>query len=210
MTRKKIILIVAAAGIVIAGGAGAFALWGYTPPPPDPKTAAPEDVTKYLASKQFAKLPMDKKQDYMEKLHRNSGEPPRRRMRSMENLSEKEREQLHENMMPVFMARMRKDIDQYFELPEEQRTAYLDEMIDRDEERRQHWRDRRPPEDNNRNGQNDSRRRGRGRHWGPEHLKRMIENTPPQDRARFMEFRKAMRKRREERGLPERRGPGRR
>jgi hypothetical protein len=216
MTRKKLILTIGAAVVVIAGGATALTIWGYTLPP-DPKTAKPEEVTKYLASDQFAKLPVEKKQEYFETLHQESQGPPHQMMQAARNLPEKQREKLRENIGSMFMARMEKEIDQYFELPAEQRTAYLDEMIDRHEQFRQQMRNRRPPDNGNDRsreaGADDRQRRrpgGRGRHWTPERHKQMLKHISGERRAKFSEFMEAMRKRRQERGLPERRGPGRR
>lgn len=211
-------LIAGAVIVIAAGGTAAFFLWpANDPPPPNPATAQPEEVTKYLASEQFAKLPVEKKQAYFEEIHRKSPSGPRRVMRSANTLTEKEREQLHENMGSMFQARMREEMDRYFELPPEDRTAYLDEMIDRHE---QHGHRPPPPPEARRAaagnessadggpGDHRGRRHGRGpHHRNPEHIKRRIEHTSAKDHARFMEFMEAMRKRREERGLG---SPGRR
>ncbi|MBN1554382.1 MAG: hypothetical protein JXA11_06530 [Phycisphaerae bacterium] len=208
MTRKKIILIVVAVAAIAAGGATTCWTLFRDPPPPNPETARPEEIVEFFASEQFANLPPEKKQEYFEEVRQKNDGSPRRMMRSAENLTEQQREKLHENMGSIFMARMEQEINRYFDLPPEQRTAYLDEMIDRHEQRRQEWRNRRPPrEDRAENNQADNQRRrdrgGRRGHWSPERRKRMLERIPGEQRARHMEFREAMRKRRQERGLPE-------
>ena len=211
MNPKRFMLIAGAVAVLAAAGVVTYVFWP-DGPPPNPETAKSEEVTKYLASDQFAKLPVEKKQDYLEQVHKKSEGHPRRVFRSARDLSEKEREKLHENMRPVFMAMMRKRMDAFFELPPKERNAYLDRMIDAHENRRQEWQRRREQRESegasSTQSQDRSRRRGAGRHrrhrMSPERLKRMIERTPAKDRARFMEFIKAMRKRREERGLPNR------
>lgn len=217
MTRKKRILIVGAAVLVVgAAGATAYLFRDYFTPPPNPETAKPEEVTHYLASEKFARLPVEKKQVYMQKLRRNTEGNPRRMMRTARNLPEKERQKLRENIGSVFRARMEQAVDRYFELPPEQRTAYLDEMIDRHEQFRRERQARRAAGENERPREgrsNDQRRRRPGGRRGrrtPERHKRRIKRISGERRARMTEFMEAMRKRRRERGLPDRRGPGRR
>lgn len=214
MTRKKLLWLVGSGGTAAAALAAAI-LFAWSRVPPDPASAPPEEVARYLASERFAQLPLEQKQVYLETLRQNASGDPSRAMRAMDSLTETERERLHENMGAVFQARMRQEIDRYFELPPEQRVAYLDEWIDRHEAFRRQWSSRREGEPNAPSSRPafSGRWHGPRRHGGPgniEHLKHMIKHTSGKDQARFLEFMDALRKRREERGLPPPGPPGRR
>ena len=160
-------------------------------------------------------------------------------LRESESLSEDQREQITNEIREVrqgltedqlraygeqrrqqFQNQMRERITKYFEMPEEQRVAYLDSEIDRFEERRSQWEQRRRERESNRSNTRNpptagnAGTRGMGPRGGPgggggppsqerrmERRRRMLDATSPEDRAMFVAFMEDMKQRREERGL---------
>jgi hypothetical protein len=203
------------AGGVLALGAliaGVAAILRHTPldPPPDPAGLSPADTARFLASDQFHKYSMREKRSYLERLR----EERRKRMAegraegppegAFEELSEEERENLRRNVRRVFMEMMQDAVNDYFALPEAERTAYLDERID---EFRSRGGPRGgpgggPPRDESARGDGAARRGPT-----PERVSRMMRMTDPETRAKMIEFRRALRQRMEERGMSP---PGRR
>ena len=188
MKSKRLWICLAGVGVIAAAGVLTYAFWPAKAPEPTGENS--EQVVRFIASDAFAKLSDDKKQAYLQQAGREVFRQAR------ENLSEEERERLRENVGRVFRQRMATRVDEYFELPAEQRTAYLDEMINRMPNRRRFVR---PPGESSDRSSSDRPRRGR--RFTPERLKRMIENTTPEQRAKFTQFMKDMRQRREELGL---------
>ena len=85
-------------------------------PPPD---GSPESVRKFVASDKFKDLPSAEKQKYADQ---------------MQKIFEPDAEQ-QKAMMNLAMARRQKMLDDYFALPEgKERTKYLDEQIDQQEQ----------------------------------------------------------------------------
>ena len=133
-----------------------------------------------------------------------------------ENLSDGQREQVFRSAGQDMRRQFTQRIDRYFELPADQRVAYLDEQI---REMEQWRRDR----EANRGDRNDGNRGG-GRVGGPgggggpprgdrqdrqgddgsgmSRRRRMLDRTSPEQRAKFTEYMQAMQERREELGLP--------
>ncbi len=154
----------------------------------------------------------------------------------MESMPEEKQDAARRQIQQFFMAQMQRRMDEFFELPPEERMAKLDEHIDRMErmysEREKRRAEREAAEgadaasgvDNaasdGSNAAEGQRRgpgpggRGRGgpgrfRDATPEQRdawrREMLDNTSPEQRAKFMEFRKLVDERRKERGLPDRR-----
>lgn len=123
--------------------------------------------------------------------------------------------------MQVFEKIMVSNSKKYFEIPEEQRIAYLDKVIDIMEERRQEFRERSQQWQAGRNGPNipssPNDFRGQRRHRSDTHRSRddravrgraRAEKVSPEDSARMRAFSVAMRMRMQQRGINT--GPGRR
>lgn len=188
-TRRTIVIVLVVCAILAGGAAATILLWPQ-PAPPDIATQSEQDVVRYVASEQFSKLPEPKRQVYLQAVaDRFEGRPPD--MRDVE-LSDEQRDRLRENVRPMFRQRMEQRIDAFFALPEEQRDAYLDDMIDRMQE----MRNRRP-----RDAGRGDRQGRRGGGFTPERMKQRLENTPPDRRAKMAEFFRAMRQRMEDRGI---------
>ncbi len=207
MSRNTIITLAVAVGLV--GGAVGAAVLFWPASPPDPTAQTPEEVTKYMASKDFAGLDAEQKRQYFQAARQTQTSQPWRRPSG--DLSEEERKRFRENVRPMMQQMMEGRVTKYFELPPQERVGYLDEMIDQMQAMRQAMGQRRR-EPAARGGTSDSasgRRRGpHGQGFTPERMKRMIETTPPEQRARFVEFHEAFRARMQQRGISSG-GPGR-
>ena len=206
--NKKTVLILFIGAALVAGAAAAYSLWpareGDPAPPPVPAEQTPGQTVEYLASEKFGRLDDAAKQEYFDSVvdHYESKKTwpvPRA------ELTDEERERLRKNAGPLFRKTIGKRIDKYFQLPREERTAYLDEMIDRMEEMRKAGRERGKHQQQVKPGTPGASTSGHpgppGRQFKPEWLKRWIEETPPEERAKQTQFMMAIQKRRLERGF---------
>jgi len=202
MGRK--ILWIAVPLVVVAGVGLGLVLTGK---PPNPEEQDGEEAASYVASNSFKKLPSEDKEAYLKETWENREGKDWRE--TWENLDEEQKERLKENVGEFFRERMRQRVDEYFELPEEEREAVLDEIIDKMQGHRKQWEarrgsDQKPGRDG---GPGDGGRgpgRG-GRDFTPDRMKSMLENTSPEDRAKFIEFHNDLRERMKERGMEPRR-----
>jgi hypothetical protein len=122
----------------------------------------------------------------------------------------------------VFKQKMEKSVQDYFDLPTNQRTAHLDKLIDQMEQRKKDFQNDPnrpkglfgPPPDRSDGATGDQtrdrqRQRDRGdrrqRKRQPDRMRSRSENMNPATRAMMTEFRQAMQQRRTERGIT---GPG--
>ncbi len=88
-------------------------------------------------------------------------------------------------------------VNEYFNQPDDKRTAYLDKMIDEMQARRGEFRARRPDA----NDPNDRRRQRRQFARGAEDQRARMESVDPMTRAKRAAFREAMRTRMQQRGI---------
>jgi hypothetical protein len=158
-----------------------------------------------VSSERFGALAIDERTAYFEQVLAGRTTGARDLLRPAD-LAEPERRRLRENLAPVVRQMHKRRMNRYFELPPEERTAYLDELID---EMRRHAGAGPGGSGPDRAGRRPARRSaedgppppGPPRGLTPERIKRHIESTSPEDRARFMQFHKAVRRRMEERGI---------
>jgi len=207
----------------VTGGALGTWAWFRTPSAPDPAKQTPQKLMEYMASDEFAAQPREVKEQYFQRMRQLREEGGREAFRGAQ-LDDPQRRQLRQNMRSMFEERMDETMQKYFALPADQRTAYLDQLIDEQQARMSRWREERSRRAEERaasgpaEGQQTAagsgeegdrpRRADRGRRGlTPERLKQRIEHTTPERRAMREEFMKALRKRMEERGI-EMRGPG--
>lgn len=107
-------------GILAVGilGAVAYGIAGRMQPAPD---ASQERVLAFIASDKFAELSPEQQTPYMDRMQEMGRDVWR-------NLDGDKRDQLMGNLME---ARESKQVMEYAALPQEERTAYLDRLIDR-------------------------------------------------------------------------------
>jgi hypothetical protein len=173
---------------------------------PDPQVQEPRQIAKYLASDDFGALPPERRQAFVDKVASQIEEPGGfRRLRGLlrdADLTEEEREKIRKNAAPHARAYMKKRLDAYFEMSPEEKTAFLDNFIDRMQERRKEWEKRRA--ERAKSGDSGG---GRRRGFSLARLRQRIEGTDVQTRARAIQFMLELRARAAERGIELRR-PG--
>ncbi len=213
--KRHWITAIAAVGVIVllTGGAVAVLLWPMFANTPDPAAQSPREIKQYLASGEFGEKTVEQRRQYLQKAlesqnddrtDRDGGDAPdspRRRgmwrlLRGGEELTDVQRKQMFENLKPLFQQRaeehrkqMHQRLDDYFASSPQEKQQKLDQLIDR----MQRWRGRR------RDG--DARGRGRGQGASTKRMKRMIEGSPPEFRAKMTEFIKDLHKRMDERGI---------
>ena len=126
----------------------------------------------------------------------------------VESLSEEDRRALFNDWRQRSMERFEE-----LASSEEERDAALDEQIDREEAMRERWEQRRQERADSDQSQGDQTRGDRGRGgWsrGPrdansrnERRREMLDHTSPEFRAKMTEYRRLVKERRAERGLPD-------
>ena len=224
--NRKTALIVAACVVLVGGLAGAaYVLWPSSAEKaaapdiksaPKPSAESPHDAIKYMASESFENLDDKAKKEYFDQVREVAGGPGLRFRGRGGDLSDEERQRLRQNVRPLARKAMEERITAYFELPKDEKTAYLDNIIDRmpagREAREERRRERAAAAEANAESapattanNNTPRPNGRRRRFTPERMKRRIETTEPEQRARHIQFRKDLRERAEERGLELRR-----
>jgi hypothetical protein len=196
--------------VAVAVGIG-VAAWGFRPTDapdrsateaqataPNPVAAPPEAIARYLASDAFAQLPEDARQQYFDKAV-SEYEGRTDWIHQMPELAPEERERLRRNMQPLFRRLINERIRTYNALPKEQKKPYLDKMIDQMTALRQAAMERRATLA--REGATSNPPAPAHRGMTPARLKQRIEETPPEERARTMQFMKDVMARMIERGL---------
>lgn len=126
-----------------------------------------------------------------------------------EHLSKSQQQTLRRERGEAMHERRMVEIREYFQLNEKQKRAFLDNQINEMEKRKRSFQNRggqRPGPPRNANGRGGG---GADRQERRDRFRRgFLDGTSPQDRAQMAEYMKALRERREQRGLPElRRGP---
>lgn len=189
MKKRSLLLVVLF--VLLAGGLA----WALLPERADPEVARVVELQEKLFE-QNSEWPPEERREGLRELRG-----------AIEKLSPEQRDELMKNGPPPPMRLMQRRVTAFFELPEEQRAAALDQQIDEMEERRQRWEQRRAERDAD-------GRDGRGR-FGPnidparanEFRRRMLDHTSPEQRAMFGEYMRQLQTRRQQRGLPPLRGP---
>jgi hypothetical protein len=200
MSRRAAIVSLAVALILAAAGAVAlFATGGEAPTAaaPWPQEQSPGEVVVYLASEEFARLPLDERREYLaatgEAKELWSGEDGEAAMAA---LSSAQRQRLRRNIGEVYESGWRRELNRYFELSAEERVAYLDEMIDKAQAKATARKEA--------GGETQSTAKTKGKSdsgFGPEDFHSYIVKTDPARRAREMEFKRAYIERMRERGI---------
>lgn len=208
------------AGLIVVSVSGAFwALFLRCPEPVLPEDPQPEDLVAIIASRSFDKLPQEKKSELIDAMVASRKPPSSADAKGMPPvvaaLDEEAQHRFHEVMRQNFRVKMNERINEYFALPPEARQEYLDEMIDEQQERggpgggpggggpgRGGPPGSEGPAGGESSGQPSSNDGAQaGRPSPQDHMRSRIEGTAPEERAKHLEFMKAMQQRRTERGL---------
>ncbi len=212
--------------VLLTAGVVVVSVWAAGPsvePLPDKPAneLAEAELARVFASPKWSAMSKEQKQPYLDRFRQIRQEAGGGRPFQSLELSEQQRDAIRRNLGEDRRWEFQARIDAFFELAPDQRDAYLDQLIDermnrpRPERPRPERTERTPPErDSSREAPGSDgdgegpRRGGRGRGFSPERMKQRIEGTDPEQRAKFQEFFKALRKRMEERGIEgPRRGP---
>lgn len=221
---KKEKLLIACAGVAVLAVAGyVTARWLLNDaPPPVEKITDEKQAVEVLKTADFSKLSTEEKLAYAEKIRelRPRGTRGRDGRNSQDEMTDAEKQRLRANSREVFSAMYQKRMDDYFALPKEEKTAYLDTMIDemvarmaehqkaraeREKERAEEKKssppepvtEEKPPQEKPRERMSAEERKERSM----AHMKERIETTDPEERAKHIEFMKAMRERMEARKI---------
>lgn len=183
---------------------------------PKPASEKPEDLTKFIASQKFRKLPLERQKYYTSKLRDSSGgrQNFRQIRQSMEQLSPEERRTAFENMWKANEVQRNKEALEYVKMTREQRNAFLDKKIEEfdrhaaemrkrfEQMRQQRQANPQPqrqraaaPAQKNQNGGTPQQRPSR-----ESRMKNRMENTPPEVRAAHQIMFREMMERRKETG----------
>jgi hypothetical protein len=128
--KKKIVIALCAAGpvVVICG----LVLWGrFASTPPVFDVNSPEKAVEYLTSEKFAKMSIEDKQQCLEQIRQSYSETLMLTLFYNPEISEPQRQNLMENVLPIIGPIVSQRIDEFESLPPRQQTARLDAIIDR-------------------------------------------------------------------------------
>lgn len=173
----------------------------------DQETTALKQLQAEVFSKEARELPEEERREKFTEYQQR-----------YDQLSESQRRMVRGQMRDGMQQRMSAKIHEYFTLPKSQRVAFLDRQINDMEKRRRQFASRRATQESRTGGRGGPPDRGaRGRNMTEAEKKERrdrfkrahLGRSTPQQRAEMSEYIEALRKRREERGLPER-GHGRR
>jgi hypothetical protein len=189
------ILAGSAVAVVAIAGVATWANWGGSvPEPPDPGTQPPDEVAAYMASEDFAALPLKRRLAYFRQVRQAKSNAPKAFAQA--DLSGQQREKLRKNVGHLMWQDV---VTKYCELPAGDRKAYLDRLIDKKLAGQQSAEARsKSSADQSSKG---ARSKGKGKAQSLAGLKKHLESMPPERRAQWAEFKRAWRDRMEQRGI---------
>lgn len=130
MTGKRkiaIVFCVAVPVVVIC----LLGFWGrFDSKPPVFDVNSPEKAVEYLASKEFVKMSVEDKRQYLDEIRQSYSETPLLTLFYNPKISEMQRQKLMENVLPVIGPMVSQRIDEFENLSPQEQTARLDAIID--------------------------------------------------------------------------------
>ena len=199
MKSKRIIIV----SLSLLGLAGLGMWWAFADAGPDPEVEKIKETMKTAFESRESMTPAQRQQS-RQQIHQQ-----------IESLSEEQRHEVFAGMRQQFQVQMEKRFDEYFNAPPEQRLAVLDKQIMEMEKFRREMEQRRQARGQNgdRGGPGSTQRGGQGGPLGgprgsrtpeqrQERMKSRLDNSDPVMRAKGAEYFSAMKKRREQLGLP--------
>ena len=177
MNKKKVILIIWAVCVIalVAGGI----TFMISKRPPDFSKLSDPDVLKYLSLKDISTLDQDQFNTFAEKVEKISHDT---RYQFVATMPDRRQKLFKKNNDKLAEARYMKRVDEYFSLPQDQRTQFLDQQIDRMVKRTGNL------PGTNRNGIQE--RRGE-----------MLSNVTPDQQTKITEYFKELDQRKQQRGI---------
>jgi hypothetical protein len=191
--RPLILLGVTASFLVLFVLVGVLILRDDSPPPVS-DMASREDAIEVLTGTDFSGMDDSGKDVYAERI--SSLVPLEELKRDWSEFSPEQQSRLKKNLKELSEAKYRQELDTYFQLPEKQRTAHLDAEIDSMIAEA---------------GEKADGSRTKGRTDGSEEKRRAgrsssgvddwVQTTPAEERARILEYKRALVDRMEQRGI---------
>lgn len=164
-----------------------------SPAAPDPETSEPEEVQKFIASDGFKKMSTEEKTEYVQKVRKMSRETLGKIYRS-ENLSDKEKRALRQNMGEVRREQMLTEARAFFKMSPAEQDAFLDKRLDEKDAWGKKWAKRpkktEKPGEKSKTGQP---RKGEGRRKkNADEIQKLwqqkLSDYDPEERAIFSEY----------------------
>lgn len=200
MKSEKRQIILLTTGAICCALAILFSVYYFLAVPSSHKTdkaagpISPEKVVELVKSGEFVKRSPEEKASMAGSLIEN------RELLSQimpsKDVPEEVKEAVRSEFRKIFQQREQKHAEEYCSLPEAEREAYLDQVIEEMEERMQRFSQQPPGGGERRN--DGTQQRGRGQPNLPM-IKERLENNTPVERAKRAEFRRALRARIEKR-----------
>ena len=162
------------------------AVWLLMHRPPNPVTAPPKDVVRYIASPAFTALPEKDKEDYLSRFQSHTGTDFRKYMNDR-SLSQGQRMTLRRNGMALRRAEMQARIKKYLAADEAGRNQIINDMVAEMAARRQQ------APAGGRTGAGGGPGRGGGPGGGGARMQSMLENSSSTERAVMHEIHERMR-----------------
>ncbi len=196
MNRRNVILIVTLVALFLVGGYSLMALRKHR------QMEALRNLQADVFSEATRKLPEEERREKYKQFRAE-----------YEQLSEAQRREFRKNQSAGPLGRANNQIRKYFELPQSERLAFLDQQINEMEKRRRSMAGRTggetkttrlrggrgPDRGDRRDNLTDSEKQDRRDRF----RRGFLDGTTPQQRAEMSAYMEALRKRREERGLPD-------
>jgi hypothetical protein len=148
----------------------------YEPALPVAEKMKKAEIIDFVASKRFAKLPVEQQEEYVKYLRPEGGV---RRPRVSRNINSAKREAVHRNMRKVMQKRMRERVKKFSMMTREEQDQFLDKLA-------QEMKKRRPPSES---GNGSGPRPPRG------NPQAMFESTDSTTRAQMHEMHERLRER---------------
>lgn len=196
------------AGAAVISALSIGLLWFRPAAPIEPSSLSASEAVTVAASDDFASLSGRQQEAIMNKVlvvlkQADGGEPS-----AVEKLGNRDTKKFWENIKAYEAGYWVRETQRFHRLTPDQQLAYLDQMIEEQERAGRTMEQKKrtgSPKDKSSTQDGAQGEKGDGkegeRESADDHLKRGIESETPEQRARSLEFKKALRERREARGL---------
>lgn len=164
----------------------------------------PQEVSKFIQSERFGKLPEEQKVAFVEKILDNEYYDDKYDT-MFSGMNKEDGKKLGEQIRPVFMKVINKKLDDYFRMNKQDKTAFLDKFLDRMERGRKRMEDKMKSQGKDmqqmRQAMRDRQKNGDAPKTPEAGFKTGMESISPQRRTQYMQFGLDMMSRMKERGI---------